>query len=346
MATSTGQYTPIFLPGETPSLTEKPGRPQCTGFQRVRHDQSDPPCIDAWLSCLWQLCPSESWARSWCSCLACGDPVGTKCAGTRTASATRVMALLESFYSLLYLAVRRPLHPVFLCSSTHSALSGLPSWGPSLLSGMSGTWRGPAGWDPTLQISAPGSWRGTLGGVLLCGLKHQSLKESPWVGSCSVVQWMGHLMGQSLYCSANDAGVWGERGYGDCSISYVWLSSTALLPWLPGFSPVAFPTTVSSRTSPRSLSPQWAAVFTLWLLHNPQTPAPSHCAFQGTSIPVVGMYVWFSFHLGCHRSAVSLSALMFLLWLKQLPRCGNQTPASVSPPIKGRSSSINTVFFP
>ena len=33
MATSTGQYAPVFLPGEPPSLTEKPGRPQSTGSQ-------------------------------------------------------------------------------------------------------------------------------------------------------------------------------------------------------------------------------------------------------------------------------------------------------------------------
>ena len=32
------QYTPVFLPGESP-LTEKPGRPQSTGSQRVRHDR-------------------------------------------------------------------------------------------------------------------------------------------------------------------------------------------------------------------------------------------------------------------------------------------------------------------
>ena len=42
------------------SLTEKPGRPQSTGSQRVRHYRSDPACIDARLFCLWQLCPSES----------------------------------------------------------------------------------------------------------------------------------------------------------------------------------------------------------------------------------------------------------------------------------------------
>ena len=63
-----------------------------------------------------------------------------------------------------------------------------------------------------------------------------------------------------------------------------------LLPWLPGFSPQAFPTTVSSLTSPRSISPQSTAALVLGSLHNPQTPGPSHCTFQGTRVPVQGMY--------------------------------------------------------
>ena len=46
MATSTGQYARVFLPGE-PLLIEKPGRPQSTGSQRVGHNQSNPACIDA-----------------------------------------------------------------------------------------------------------------------------------------------------------------------------------------------------------------------------------------------------------------------------------------------------------
>ena len=37
MATSIGQYTPVFLPGEPLFLTEKPGRPQSTGSERVGH---------------------------------------------------------------------------------------------------------------------------------------------------------------------------------------------------------------------------------------------------------------------------------------------------------------------
>ena len=56
--------------------------------------------------------------------------------------------------------------------------------------------------------------------------------------------------------------------------------------------------------------------------------------------------VWFSFHLGCHRSAVSLSALNVSPLTQILPRCGDQTPASVPPPAEGRSSLTNTPIFP
>ena len=56
-----------------------------------------------------------------------------------------------------------------------------------------------------------------LTGVLLCKSAHQALTGAPWVGSCSVVQCIRCLMGQLLYCSAADVGLWGERGYGDGS---------------------------------------------------------------------------------------------------------------------------------
>ena len=36
---------------------------------------------------------------------------------------------------------------------------------------------------------------------------------------------------------------------------------------------------------------------------------------------------------------------MFLLWLRQLPWCGDQTPASVPPPTEDRSSPTNTPVF-
>ena len=37
---------------------------------------------------------------------------------------------------------------------------------------------------------------------------------------------------------------------------------------------------------------------------------------------------------------------MFLLWLRQLPWCGDRTPASVPPPTEGRSSPTNTSVSP
>ena len=106
-------------------------------------------------------------------------------------------------------------------------------------------------------------------------------------------------MGQPFYCSAADAGMWGERGSGDGSTPYAWLSSITLLPWLPSFPPQAFPTTIYSFTSPPSVSLQSTAALPLLLLHNPQTPAPSLCAFQRTHVPVQGMY-------GCSKDCLIL----------------------------------------
>ena len=81
----------IFTWG-TPSLTEKPGRPQSTGLLRVGHDRSDPA-----LTALPQGELRVKVARS----LACRDPGRAKCAGTRRASTTAVMALSESFFKPL-----------------------------------------------------------------------------------------------------------------------------------------------------------------------------------------------------------------------------------------------------
>ena len=153
-----------------------------------------------------------------------------------------------------------------------------------------------------------------VAGVLLYRLVHQSLKGAPWVGSYSVVQCVRHLMGQSLHCSAANAGMWGERGYCDVSTPYMWLNIITLLPRLPNFPPKAFPITIFSLPSPPSVTLQSTVTFALRSLHTTHTPAPSRCTFQRTLVSVRGMYgcgkdVWFSSHLGCHRSAVSLSAL-------------------------------------
>ena len=56
--------------------------------------------------------------------------------------------------------------------------------------------------------------------------------------------------------------------------------------------------------------------------------------------------VQFSFHLGCHRSAVSLSALNDSPLTQTIAPCGDWTPASVPPPAEGRSSPTNTPISP
>ena len=80
--------------------------------------------------------------------------------------------------------IRRPLWPVFLRSSAHS-----------------GTERGSL--PGVLLCSAHQAHRGApLAGVLLCGSACQALKGAPWVGSYSVVQCLGRLISQPLYCSS------------------------------------------------------------------------------------------------------------------------------------------------
>ena len=66
---------------------------------------------------------------------------------------------------------------------------------------------------------------------------HQAHRGSLWLGSYSEDQCISYLKetpvwdpalcsvcqafdGQALYCSAADAGMWGERGYGDGSTPY------------------------------------------------------------------------------------------------------------------------------
>ena len=106
MATSIGQYAPICLPGEPPSLTEKPGRPQSTGSQRVKHYQSDPECID--LRLLF-ACFISAPVRAECEGGAAAWLAGTLAAPSVQANeswqsfATGVMALSEYFFFFLSL---------------------------------------------------------------------------------------------------------------------------------------------------------------------------------------------------------------------------------------------------
>ena len=59
---------------------------------------------------------------------------------------------------------------------------------------------------------------------------------------------------------------------------------------------------------------------------------------------VVARTVWFSSHLGCHRSAVSLSAISPLTQI--IAPVWSWDPCYSSPPHQGRSSPTNTPVFP
>ena len=118
---------------------------------------------------------------------------------------------------------------------------------------------------------------------------------------------------------------------------------------------------LSSLISPKSVSSPSHALSPS--LHSPQQPSP----WNGPTIPKLQLpaaapsrgpvslsgvcmaaarTVWFSFHLGCHRSAVSLSALSVSPLTQPVGPCADWTPASVPPPAEGRSSPLNTPVFP
>ena len=98
--------------------------------------------------------------------------------------------------------IRRSLWPIFLRSSIQ-ALRGLPSLGSfTVVQG--------------IRHIEGLPWLGSYS-------VYQALKRAPWVGSYSVVQCSSVRQvfdGQPPCCSAADAGVWGERSYGDGSTPY------------------------------------------------------------------------------------------------------------------------------
>ena len=139
--------------------------------------------------------------------MVCRDPGSAKCAGTQIASLKELWHYQSLFRASCFRASCSWQSDLFGQSFSVAlpiqALRGLPCPGS-----FSVVWciRDIEG-DP-------------LAGVLLCSLVHQSLKGAPYVRSYSVVQCIRHLMGQPLYCSAANAGMWGERGYDDGSAHY------------------------------------------------------------------------------------------------------------------------------
>ena len=128
MATSTGQYTPVFFPGEPRSLTEKSGRPQSAGLQSR--------------TLLKRRC-----AHRCKTFFACGssapvrveheDSAAAWLAGTLAVPTVQEhgLPLLQELwpYQSLFLSLcswgsmaQTPLWPIFLCSSAHSGTYRAP----------------------------------------------------------------------------------------------------------------------------------------------------------------------------------------------------------------------------
>ena len=109
---------------------------------------------------------------------------------------------------------------------------------------------------------------------------------------------------------------------------------------------------ISSLTSRRSTSPQSTAPLALGLLHTPQTPAPSHCAFQGALVSVWGM-------TGCGKDYLILIPFRlpqiscFTLSLKSFPSdSDNFAAVGTGPllqfpyPLKAGWALLTLLFFP
>ena len=159
----------MFLPGEPPSLTEKPGRPQSTGSQRAGHYRSNPVRIDE--DFFLPVPALSQWELSMkvVQLLGLRGPWQRQVCRTWTASTAGVMALSESF-----------LEP-FVAGNQKASLADLSPWlclfkaprglpylrcfsvvkhirhreGPPWLGSYSVDWqgrhlRGDPGWTPTL----------------------------------------------------------------------------------------------------------------------------------------------------------------------------------------------------
>ena len=151
------QYWPVYssiLAWRTP-LTEKTGKPQSTGSQRVGHDQSDPACIDTWLC--------------FCFCFACGNsaPMKVDNEGGKAASITGTLVVpsvqghglpppqelwpyQNPFLSLLYWWSEVLFGQSFSVALPIQALRGIPCLGSFSMVWHIRHIEGPPGWDPTL----------------------------------------------------------------------------------------------------------------------------------------------------------------------------------------------------
>ena len=243
--------------------------------------------------CLWQLCPSEGWAWRWLAAWLAGTLVVPSVQGTWTASATGVVALSVFFQASCSWWSEGLFGQSFSVALPVQVFRGLPCPGVLLCHSIGQAHKG-----------------GSLAGVLICRSVLQVVKGAPWVGLYPVVQCVRSLMGQPLYCSAANAGVRGES----MVMTPPPMRDSAVLPCFCGYlaflhrhfapqSPPSHPLNLSlcSQQQP----PPWDCSTIPKLQLPAAVPSRSLVSLTGVGMAAV----WFSFHLGCHRAAVSLSAL-------------------------------------
>ena len=133
------------------------------------------------------------------------------------------------------------------------------------------------------------------------------------MGSCSVVQCIRHLMGQPLYCSSADADmcVWGggmtPPPTHDSALSHRFHGCPAFL--RRHFPPQSRPSPPLHRSLCSQQQPLAWNCSTIPKLQFPASAPSRKPAIWSRVGMAVARTVWFSFHLDCHRSVVSLSAL-------------------------------------
>ena len=136
------------------------------------------------------------------------------------------------------------------------------------------SWRSEGLFDQSFSIALPVQ---ALRGLPYLGsfsvvprIRH--IGRPPWLGSYSVVLCIRHLMGQPLYCSAADAGMWREAMVMAPSST----CDSGVSPCFHGclvFLHRHFP--ISSLTSPQSVFLQTTAALALGLNHNPKLQLPA-----------------------------------------------------------------------
>ena len=142
-----------------------------------------------------------------------------------------------------------------------------------------------------------------------------------------------------LACGEREAMVMAPTLTHDSAVSPYIHGSPAFLHWhFPSQSSPSHP------LNPSLCSQQQPSPWDHSTLPKLQLPAAAHLSLSGVCM-AAARTVSFPFHLGCHRSAISLSALNISPLTQTIAPCGDRTSASVPLPAKGRSSPTNTSVF-